>query len=218
MRTKHSFGGVISMAGFTALAFAAFAGNATAQSNEPSKPRSMTEASVPQQFVIGAPKPNDSAAKKKLIYRDPKLPLSIDEMAEIQKQKLVAEALEKAGYTTDRDVVVAEKRAADAAVAAAAKPKVPPKQSVLTVHAVYSVRGDQSGEVSLDGAHVRMVKPGDRITRRVSIAAISTAGLTIQVQPASSARGSCKPSKEKERCTSPQSVTVMVGSNYRWVD
>lgn len=172
-----------------------------------------------QQIVIGAPKAAAASASKKLTYRDPSLPLSIEEMSEIQRKKLVQDALEKAGFTTDKSVVDAEKKAvADAAAAvAASKPKKVPKESVVAVTAVYSVRGTPVAEVSVNGGRTRTVKAGEPIIDRVSLAALSPSGATLRVEPSKSDLRSCK-RVTKKKCPEAASVTVAVGGSHRLVE
>lgn len=168
-------------------------------------------------FVIGPPVVQEKD-EKGLIYRDPSQPLTIGEMAEMQKQKAIQEFLKKAGYTT-------EKPPAPVKVEDDSK-KVPEKvESLLTVRALFASEGGEPfAEISTIDGTLMKVRAGSLISKRLKVA--STDGSMIALLLAPEVAPECQITAKgkkapKKQCLTIQEPTLIVlgsGDQYRWFD
>lgn len=165
-----------------------------------------------QPFVIGAPV--DSADDKGRKYRDPSTPLTIGEMAEMQKEKAIADFLKKAGYTT-------------------VKPPEPPPppapqepqrvESKLYVKSVFAREGEQPfAEIETASGALMKATVGTQVSKRISLSAVDgkQIALSVQPEPRPECRGGARASKRKASSCDLASTLVFLsaGDQYTWFD
>ena len=157
------------------------------------------------QMVVGGAK----EPEKKLQHWDESKPLSVSDMSEMHRKKLVEEFLMQHGYTT-----VEPPKAVASAPVKAKQP--PPPPHVLHVRAIYGPKSSPSADVVFDGAPMG-IKTGATLHSQgfsVVVKAIGNAGLEVQV-PERKTPG-CKPTKKKSCMTDAVTAKVAVGENVEW--
>lgn len=94
----------------------------------------------------------------KLIYRDPNLPLTVDELATAQRAKLQEDFMKKAGYTSSRPVVV-KPVAKPTLVVAPPPPKI---MNSLVIDGIYGPVNAQKVELRYNGV-LQILAPNGQI-------------------------------------------------------
>ena len=203
------------------LAFAAFAATGV-HAQEISMPEAVQGKTADQvqampessgaSFVIGHPK-EDQVDEKGLIYRDPSLPLTIGEMAEMQKERQIKDFLKKSGFTTE-------------------KPPAPPPvvdvkaperiESVLTVKSILAwEEGRPFAEISNGEGAILKVENGFVVSKRVSVIYVDGRQVTLAVKPElpRECNSKIKAKAKKKTCDpTPSFVVLKAGDQFRWFD
>ena len=160
------------------------------------------------QIVLGAPAAGAKEPEKKLQHWDESKPLSVAEMSEMHRKKLVEEFLAQHGYTT-----VEPPKEVSAPVKAKAPP---PPPHVLHVRAIYGPKGSPFADVVFDGIPMS-VKTGATLHGQgvaVVVKTINPVGLEVEVPER--IKPGCKPAKKKFCTTEAVTSKVAVGENVEW--
>lgn len=203
------------------LAFAAIAASAVhaQEINMPEAAQGKTAAQVQEMpespgssFVIGHPK-QEQVDEKGLVYRDPSLPLSIGEMAEMQKEKQIKDFLKKAGFTTEKPP----------APAPVVQDKEPERiESVLTVKSILAwEEGRPFAEISNGDGTILKVENGFVVSKRVSVIDVDGHQVTLAVKPElpRECNSKIKAKAKKKTCDpTPSFVVLKAGDKFRWFD
>lgn len=165
-----------------------------------------------QPFVVGAPvEPTDEKGRK---YRDPSTPLTIGEMAEVQKEKAIADFLKKAGYTTVKPPEPPKPEA----------PKPPERvESKLSVKSVFVREGEQPfAEIETASGALVKATVGTQVGKRITLHAVDGKQVALSIQPEqrSDCRGVSRAAKRKSASCdlTPMLVFLTAGDQYTWFD
>jgi hypothetical protein len=172
----------------------------------PALPPVGTPVNVAGQPLPGAKAPGSPASLgKELVYRDPAMPLSIEDVSELQAKKANSEMYKKFGLTDvppPKPVVVAPVPvvAPGTPVGADGKPLpvpvVVPKLNVVTL-GVWSRSGDWRAEALVDGGF-RALRVGDLVSQGAVVKSISRQGIEVEVTPLPKKRVPKAPAAEGE--------------------
>lgn len=163
-------------------------------------------------MVIGAPRNvNAPAQPDKRPYRDPNVPLTIGEMAEIQRQKATEDFLKKAGFTTEKPAPKDDPKSAQEA---------PPEkvERRLSTRAVYGRAGQRlAADLQVDDTLMR-VSEGSKIAGRFVVKSVeqSTVVFTTPKSPED-----CRTltRQQKRKCLAePKTLRVSVGQQHSWFE
>lgn len=173
-----------------------------------------TGSSLAQSTVVGAPRPSielrpaaaSSSAQEGLKYRDPKDPLTLGEVANMQRLKEAEDFLNKHGYTTIKPMdPVAEE--------AAAKPAVEPPPSFIKIVAIYGLPTKVRAELDHDG-QLLTASIGQRFGP-YRVEAVDVSGVRLQSLPTCVQRSRRQAKTSGSACT-PSSRVLVVGEIVEW--
>ena len=163
-------------------------------------------------MVIGAPRTaNVPAQPEKRPYRDPTVPLTIGEMAEIQRQKATEDFLKKAGFTTEKPAPKDEGKASQEAL--------PEKvERRLATRAVYGRAGQRlSADLQVDDALIR-VSEGSKIAGRFVVKAVEQSTVVFTT-PKSQEDCRTLARQQRRKCLAePKTFRVSVGQQHSWFE
>lgn len=170
--------------------------------------------SLAQTSVVGAPRPSiefrpsaaSSSAQEGLKYRDPKDPLTLGEVANMQRLKEAEDFLNKHGYTTikPKDPVAEE---------AAAKPAVEPPPSSIKIVAIYGLPTEVRAEIDHDGLALT-ASVGQRFGP-YRVEAVDPSGVKLQSLAACAPRARRHAKASGSACT-PSTRALAVGDIVEW--